>query len=120
MANNLNGAVDPKILATMRHALGHETSGVVAGIMQRTGCSKEKAIDCVMHWVSRGVVRLLLQPNGECLIDFTMSQEEATEVIVDAEVGVINKGQTRLERPPLELLSGRTVSDPRARGRRLN
>lgn len=120
MINNLTGLVPPEVLAKFRHALTHDTSGVVAGVMARTGCSMDKAVDCILHWVSRGVVRLLMQPNGECLIDFVLTSQEATEAIVDAEVNKINAGTTSLERPPLEILSGRTISAPRANGRKLH
>lgn len=116
----LEGLIDPTVRAKMRHALSRETSGVIKGIMTRTGCDVEKAMDTLEHWVRTGVVRLLLQPNGECLIDLVPTEAEVTEIIVDAEVNRINNGRTTIEREGPKIVTGRTVSEPARKKRRLH
>lgn len=113
MPNKLEGHVAPDVLERFRVALGKETSGVIKGIMTRTGCSKDAAIDRVFTLCFHRVVDLLIQPNGECLINYLLTPEESNRVIIDSEVNLINKGRTRIERPPLEILSGRTFFDPK-------
>lgn len=115
MPNKLEGIVSSETLSKFRHALGHETTGTIATIMRNTGCSKDAAIDRIFTLVYHKVVDLLLQPNGECLINYLLTPEQSNQVIVDSEVNLINKGITRLERPPLEILSGRTFFDPKRR-----